>query len=75
MPSKHMADFGRTMHNVLPFRGWWDGAFDVLMRTVEEADTLLTFLAFLLKCHKSRPADSDWLEKKTEEKSDLKFVS
>ena len=35
----------------------------------------LTILAFVLKCHKSRPADNDWPERKTEEKNDIKIVS
>ena len=44
----------------------------VLMRTAEEANMVLTILAFLLKCHKSRPADNDWSEKK-QGKNDIKL--
>lgn len=56
-------------------RGPQDGAFDVFTKIVEEADTVLILLAFLLKCHKSRPADNDWLEKKTEGKNNLRIAS
>lgn len=60
--SEHTVDYG----SIMPFltRGPQDGASAVLMRTAVEANTVLTILAFLLKCHKSTPADNDWPEEK-----------
>ena len=36
---------------------------------------VLTIIAFVFKCHKSRPADNDWPERKIKEKNDIKIVS
>ena len=36
---------------------------------------VLTILALVPKCHKSRPADNDWSGKKQGEKNDMKIVS